>query len=449
MLAKGKLVAAGVQMRARRERPRVEGARRRVLRGARSDAGLLTSPPRVCDALHVLRHVLLCLALCACPLQKRTTPIGVSPVNTGSFAGTYSAEGGSLALQAVADGRFTGTFDSRGTTGTIDGRQNGAQLVGTATTRDKHSFGFVAYLTANGIEISFDNAPSVRFARTNRAAMPAPTPSRPPTSLAPPARIAASTELAPAPASAGATGLLFRDELGGWELRTPEGWKYLVRGPSVVFSSDTEPGLIVVSFQRGLTADKLESGVGPMLSQLAAVQTGAPARTARRAARRSSTSSVCSSPTARRSARARSRSRARPAYLGARDRPATAARRPAPPHRRARHVRALLPGVAEPRDGRARRHVGHARALRRRQVLRRDDRRERDGDEQVPRRVHDRVDAASRRRGPLVCDGNRDRRDVQAGRGAGHGRRASLRVPEARPLARRTPRDARRPVRCP
>ena len=80
----------------------------------------------------------------------------------------------------------------------------------------------------------------------------------------------------PAPKTRPASGAPYRDEMDGWEVRTPPAWKYGVRGSAVLFGSDTEGGLIIVSFTRGGTYEQMEAGVSAVIAQLGATQVGSP-----------------------------------------------------------------------------------------------------------------------------------------------------------------------------
>lgn len=66
----------------------------------------------------------------------------------------------------------------------------------------------------------------------------------------------------------------YRDDLAGWLVRTPDKWKFAVQGANVVFGSDTEAGVILVSFMPSVTYQQMEAGIDAYIAQLGATQLG-------------------------------------------------------------------------------------------------------------------------------------------------------------------------------
>ncbi len=75
-----------------------------------------------------------------------------------------------------------------------------------------------------------------------------------------------------------ASGAAHRAEAEGWEIKTPQNWKFAVQGPRVLFGSDTEAGLIVVWFTPGATFEQVQqTAAQPYVENgLTLTPTGAP-----------------------------------------------------------------------------------------------------------------------------------------------------------------------------
>jgi hypothetical protein len=67
---------------------------------------------------------------------------------------------------------------------------------------------------------------------------------------------------------------VYRDDLAGWLVRTPDQWKYAVQGATVLFGSDTEAGIILVALTPGVTYAQMEAGIDAYIAQLGATQLG-------------------------------------------------------------------------------------------------------------------------------------------------------------------------------
>lgn len=199
----------------------------------------------------------------------------------GYFHGTFETQGARMVLQESGS-QVSGQVTASNLSGTIAASVSGYQMQGTVTLGDGSSGNFIAYATADGFELRLDGRQPINFKRVGAApnvetppanALDKPTfgEAMPASPSAPAARI---DEKIPAPAGGPAKGAAYRDEMDGWEVRTPAAWKYVVKGNTVVFGSDTEAGIIFVSFNRGITYDQMVQGASAYLAQLGATQIG-------------------------------------------------------------------------------------------------------------------------------------------------------------------------------
>lgn len=198
------------------------------------------------------------------------------------FSGTYAATGGSITLQQTGT-QVTGTAQIGVITASVEGIVDGAQLRGELRS-SAGAASFTAFASAEGLQITLDGGQPVVLARTNampagaseRAAPIAPIPA--PNPIAPnPEPAAVTGKQPPAPASGAAPGDPVRDELEGWEVRTPANWRHEIRDGRVVFGGVTEAGAIFVSYLRGVSYDQMSAGAEAQVRQLGATPTG-PAR---------------------------------------------------------------------------------------------------------------------------------------------------------------------------
>jgi hypothetical protein len=193
---------------------------------------------------------LVCLAGCL--------PALVGKGGSGYFHGTFETQGARMVLEESGT-QVSGHVSASSLTGTIAASVSGYQMQGTVTLGDGSSGNFIAYATADGFELRLEGRQPINFKRAG--AQPG----------VPAARI---DEKIPAVTGSPASGAAYRDETDGWEVRTPGAWKYAVKGSTLVFGSDTEPGVIYVSFNRGISYDQLVQGASAYLAQLGATQIG-------------------------------------------------------------------------------------------------------------------------------------------------------------------------------
>jgi hypothetical protein len=201
--------------------------------------------------------------------------------DASAFAGTFSANGATIELAAAGD-QISGTLRGAGMTGEIRGVVDGRDLSGEIVMSDGSSGAFTAYTTASGIAIVVDGRPPIELARTGGGGeiageVFAPDPAATRNDGKGHGRIPPK-KAAPKVKGKAARGTAYRDDLDGWEVRTPPAWKYGVKGSTVVFGSDTEAGLIVVAFNRGVTFDQMTANVESVIVQLGATQHGTATR---------------------------------------------------------------------------------------------------------------------------------------------------------------------------
>ena len=220
-----------------------------------------------------LCSIAVAAACAACFPQSTSTPGGMmgGETSAGSFSGSFATEGATLQLQE-SGGQVAGTISGGGMTGQVAGTVSGGMLSGTITMSDGSSGQFVAYASAEGIQLVVQGRQPVVFARAGGAGAVAAAPAAP---VEPAKSVAAKTTgSVPAPKARAASGPAYRDDMDGWEVRTPDAWKYGVKGNTVLFGSDTEAGFIIVAFNRGVTFEQMEAGASAYIAQLGATQVG-------------------------------------------------------------------------------------------------------------------------------------------------------------------------------
>jgi hypothetical protein len=80
----------------------------------------------------------------------------------------------------------------------------------------------------------------------------------------------------PAVGKQAANGAAARDDMEGWEVRTPDKWKYGSKNNTNMFGSDTEPGVITLLYARGLSYEQAEQGGAAYFAQMGATMHGDP-----------------------------------------------------------------------------------------------------------------------------------------------------------------------------
>jgi hypothetical protein len=196
----------------------------------------------------------------------------------GYFNGSFQTQGAHMVLQESGS-QVSGTVTASNLNGQIAGTASGYEMRGTVTLANGQAGNFVMYATAEGMEMRIDGMQPIQFRRVGQPppAASLDEPALPTTSPADAGALAAlgrvDTKI-PAPSATAATGRAYRDELDGWEVRTPAAWKYALKGNTVAFGSDTEAGMIFVTYNRGLSYEQMAQGASAYIAQLGATQLG-------------------------------------------------------------------------------------------------------------------------------------------------------------------------------
>jgi len=226
-------------------------------------------------------------ACAACVPPASNPPSMVQPygqagaAQPGAFAGTWVADGATLEVQEQG-GQVAGTVRGAGAQGSLQGVVQGAQLVGTITMSDGSSGNFVATIDGARLSISVNGSQPFVFARGAAAEPSLASLVQQQVAAAPPGQPAPAPAPASAPAGAApplagrpATGERVYDQYKGWEIKKPPGWKHGVREGVVVLGHDTEPGLILVGYQPGLSFEQAAAAVEAEIRKLGGAQVGA------------------------------------------------------------------------------------------------------------------------------------------------------------------------------
>lgn len=206
----------------------------------------------------------------------------------GLFTGTFANKTGRLTIEE-SYGQVRGTLVGGGVTGTVQAyiSDGGAKMSGTITMSDGSGGNFSATIKDNELSFEMQGRKAITLTRAARPQVamqppmqpppqsrPLPAPKQPPPGTKGIGAALGSQAKVMTPSTTAATGAEYRDELDGWSVRTPDQWKYAVKGTTVIFGSDTEAGAIFVTFGRGWTYEQMDQGATAYIQQIGAQQIG-------------------------------------------------------------------------------------------------------------------------------------------------------------------------------
>lgn len=202
----------------------------------------------------------------------------------GQFTGTFANKTGRLTIEE-SYGQVRGTLVGGGVTGTVQAYVSdaGAKMSGTITMSDGSGGNFTATIKGNELAFEMQGRKAITLTRATRppvAMQPPPQPppqqqnQKPPPGMKGIGAALGSQAKVMTPSTTAATGAEYRDELDGWSVRTPDHWKYAVKGTTVIFGSDTEAGAIFVTFGRGWSYEQMDKGATAYIQQIGAQQIG-------------------------------------------------------------------------------------------------------------------------------------------------------------------------------
>ena len=213
----------------------------------------------------MLRFVMLAVvevAVGACVPPNQNAQYGGGPgagQAGGAFAGTWVGNGGSLVIQEQ-NGQIQGQGQGQGWSAQIQGTSQGNQMSGMFAMADGTQGQFQATTDGNSLQITVQGRPPIVFTRGGTAAVAA-APQKKPGDW-------------PMPGTQAASGPPAHDDVEGWEVRTPDHWKFEPKGNGAMFGSTTEAGVILVAYARGVTYEQLEQGAEAFLASQGATQIG-------------------------------------------------------------------------------------------------------------------------------------------------------------------------------